>query len=287
MSEPKKPKKPTPAISVVVNVNNNKVEAGRKGGKAAARRRRLRKQINDNPPLGHTDAQDTQPLPKDVNLNNLVHFPPWCPASGNIAARWCHEPGIRFSRRTKVRPSETDYMRDEQTLYRDSLIFNDEAYRRLGLKNGMKLAIFVDSVYRPKYLLIQNVQRHYAAPMHIAKLGQYVLTNLVPNDRDHTHVCVPGSKTERGCLGHAKYKKYPMSFMETFSHLNDHFVRLYRVEGTPDLLIADLRHTERIPSDYVAKLTRKGRLIESIDRPLVPDDDVMQIRDRLLQPAAN
>jgi hypothetical protein len=272
----KKPKNPQNQVinNIKVIVNGEEAKAHRK----QAARGRLLDKIDDRQPLPPEAApEDTVEKPKDLNLGNLTHFSSNCTANNLVSADWSQDPMVRFYRRTK----EVHFHGKDGycgTLYCDSLRFNDWAFRRLGLRLGMKLALLTDCPVAPRYLVIQNVVRGYEAPAHRHRLGTFTLTRGVAlGDEAHTHLCKPGTKTFIGVVGHTRYGRYPMSLFESFPHLSDHQMRLYRMEGEPDAIVGFFQKVGKVPERLADKLRREGvPMLESDHRPYNPARDTVK-----------
>lgn len=253
--------------NIIVNVGDN--------AKVITDRERTRKKLkkNDKKHLGRSSAEDEIDKPEDCDLGGLTHYSANCIANHLVSAAWSQEPMLRFSRKKK-----RVYCQGKDCysgwVYRDCIRFNDWAFRRLGLKYGMKLGLFTEKPDRPKYFIIQNVVRNYDAPAHLHRLGTFTLRKGVGAGEDHDHVCKPGTKTKLGVIGHRQYERYQLSLFESFPLLNDHQLRLWRMRGATDVIIGRFSDITPVPATTGEKLLRVGvPLLESMLRPHTPEHD--------------
>jgi hypothetical protein len=253
----------------VVNVGKVEAKKTRKSDKQRAeeRRKQATAKLDERKHLGPTAPEDTVPKPPDLNLQNLTHLSHNCIANHLVSAAWSQVPMLRFDRRARKDA-------DGRT-FRDTIRFNDWALRRLGLAIKMNVAIFVDRVVEPKYLIIQNVVRKWEAPAHLHRLGTFKIRSERGSSVDHNHLCKPETFTELGVIGHKTYKPHPLALFEHLPNMEQHQLRLYRVAGQPDLIIGFMTDLEPVPERLADKLTRIGvPLLESVDRPYDPSTDV-------------
>jgi hypothetical protein len=273
-----------PKNQVINNINltvNGDVAASRSADNTdspeSTRRKKLRKKTNDKKNLGSAAAEDIVDKPHDLDLQKVTCYPANCIANTLVNAEWSQMPIVRFSRKTKdVYFSGNDYFSGKA--YLDCLRFNDWTFRRLGLKLGMKLALFTDRVKVPRYLIVQNVVRCYEAPAHLHRLGTFTLRRGGGGMNFGDHVCKPRTRTRLGVIGHTKFEKYPLSLFEHLPYISDHQMRLYRMSGAPDVIIGFFSELKEVPNDIADKLLLpKTGLLESDHRPYNPNTDIMDM----------
>lgn len=268
--------------TVVINGNNGVIHVSN-GKKAKTRREKAIDKITNKQHLEPPAAEDVIRKPRDLDTTSLVHLSNNCIANHIVSSRWSQEPMIRFCRRTKT---EQDGVLPGVTRYCDNIRFNDWVFRRLGLKIGMKLALFVDRRKNPRYLVIQNVVREYDAPAHLHRLGTYTLKSTVGRNVDHIHLCRPETRTELGVIGHAGYEPHPMTLFSHFPHLTDHQMRLWRLKEEPDVIVGLFRDVTKVPEVLSEKLIRENvPLLESDLRPYDPRTN--RISRKYLVPSQN
>lgn len=225
-------------------------KAQRQDDDASARYKKLLESLDDKKPLPSAAEADTISRPHDLDLSSLDCLSNNCVANHVISAAWSQLPMIRFSRKVKVGTTYKN-RRLLRTLYKDEIFFNDQMYKRLLLENGMKLAFFVDNVEAPKYLVIQNVVREYEAPAHIHKLGCFILRATGGGTE---HVCKPSTVANHGFVGRSSYRTAPVAMLDHFPQLHNCQMRMWHMEGEPNILIGFFKDAELVPTELKDKL---------------------------------
>ncbi len=262
---------------IVINNQNNKGVVNVNVGRDAAKKKRrlkLTEKLDEKSPLPPAPAGQVLPRQDGIDLDNLVHVSENCIASHLVSASWSQEPMARFYRRTRDAGMDADGKWRAASYY-DQIRFNDWTFRLLGLKVGMRLAVFLDRFPDPRFLLFQNVVSAFEAPAHLHRLGMFTVRRQIPTGGRYAHVCKPETFTELGAIGHDSRRPRPLPLFEHFPDWSDHLLRLWRYADTPDLIVGRLCDLKRVPTELKYKLLRVGAgLLESDHRPGASDRQV-------------
>jgi len=234
-------------INININISNNS-SSGEKGRKTRKRKTRKTKQTKKAP------AKNRKSLPKSIDLQKLKHASSMCIATNYIHCEWSHEPMVKFRQLTK--PAG----RGKPKQYRNFIQFNDECWQKFGLNYGHKLAIFTDRLKSPRYVLFQNVVRHFECPAHIHKLGVYDV--LKAGSKDPTIVRRTGKGTFLGQIGPKTYKSSPMQLFSMLPQLSNHTCKLFQAENNQNLFFLKVSDITEIPTAVTDKCLRTGSLVD-------------------------